>query len=126
MLPGPKDPRVAYNGVKTCGGKGFHGHRQQETSQPTAEKSTLKKIILDTSWCFMVAETEDLITEYSMTREIITNNYVKEEEQESPYCKMRNQHLRDWPDDTLRIEEEGHTEALSKFQKQLQHFIASH
>ena len=89
-------------------------------------KNTLKKIILDTSWGVMVAETEDFIFEYSMTREMITNHYVKEEEQESPYCKMRKQHLRDWPDDTLRIEEEGHTEALSKFQKQLQHFIASH
>ena len=74
----------------------------------------------------MVAETEDLIIEYSMTREMITNYYGKEEERESPYCKMRNQHLRDWPGNTLRIEEDGHKEALSKFQKQLQHFIASH
>ena len=89
-------------------------------------KNTLKKIILDTSCYVMVAETEDLIIEYSMKREMITNLCVKEEEQESPYCKMRMQHLRDWPDDTLRIEEEGHAEALSKFQKQLQHFIASY
>ena len=89
-------------------------------------KNALKKIILDTSWGVMVAETEDFIFEYSMTREMITNHYVKEEEQESPYCKMLKQHLRDWPDDTLRIEDEGHAEALSKFQKQLQHFIASH
>ena len=88
-------------------------------------KNTMKKIILHTSWGVMVAETEDFIFEYSMRREMITNHYVKEEEQESPYCKMRKQHLRDWPDDTLRIEEEGHAEALSKFQKQLQHFIAS-
>ena len=43
MLPGPKDPRVAYNGVKTCGGKGFHGQRQQKTSQPTAEKKYIEK-----------------------------------------------------------------------------------
>ena len=48
-------------------------------------KNTLKKIILDTSWCVMVAETEDFIIEYSMRREMITNHYVKEEEQESPY-----------------------------------------
>ena len=89
-------------------------------------KNTLKKIILDTSLCVMVAETEDLIIEFSMRREMITNHYDKEEEQESPYCKMRKQHLRGWPDDTLSIEEEGHAEALSKFQKQLQHFIASH
>ena len=88
-------------------------------------KNTLKKIILDTSWCVMIAETEDLIIEYSMTREMITNHYVTEEEQESPYCKMQKQHLRNWPDDT-RIEEEAHAEALSKSQKQLQHFIASH
>ena len=89
-------------------------------------KNTMTKIILDTSWGVMVAETEDFIFEYSMTREMITNHCVKEEEQESPYCKMRKQHLRDWPDDTLRIKEEGHAEALSKFQKQLQHFIASY
>ena len=89
-------------------------------------KKYIAKIILDTSWGVMVAETEDFIFEYSVTREMITNHYVKEEEQESPYCKMRKQHLRDWPDDTLRIEEEGHAEALSKFQKQLQHFVASH
>ena len=51
----------------------------------------------------MFAETEDLIIEYSMRREMITNHFVKEEEQESPYYKMRKQHARDWPDDTLRI-----------------------
>ena len=82
-------------------------------------KKYIEKIVLDTSWCVMAAETEDLMIEYSMRREMITNHFVKEEEQESPYCKMRKQHLRDWPDDTLRIEEEGHAEALSKFQKQL-------
>ena len=80
-------------------------------------KNTLKKIILDTSWCVMVAETEDLIIEYSMRREMITNHYIKEEEQESPYCKTRKQHLRDWPDDTLRIEEEGHGRGSVKIPK---------
>ena len=55
-----------------------------------------------------------------------TNHYVKEEEQECSYCKERKQHPRDWPDATMRIEEEGHAEALSNFQKQLKHFIASH
>ena len=90
------------------------------------KKKILKTIKLDTSWCVMVAETENLIIEYSMRREMITNHYVKEEEQEIPYCKVGKQHVRDWPDDTLRIQEEGHAEALSKFQKQLQHFIASH
>ena len=73
-----------------------------------------------------VAEKEDFIIECSMKREMITNLFVKEEEQESPYCKMWKQHLRDWPDNTLRIKEEGHEEVLSKFQKQLKHFIASH
>ena len=95
-------------------------------SRPRRKNTTMKKIIIDTSWGVMVAETEDFIFEYSMRREMITNHYIKEEEQESPYCKMRKQHLRDWPDDTLRIEEEGHAEAVSKFQKQLQHFIASY
>ena len=50
----------------------------------------------------MVAETEDFIFEYSMRREMITNHYVKEEEQENAYCKMRKQHLRDWPDWELK------------------------
>ena len=57
---------------------------------------------------------------------MITYHYAKKKEQESPYCKMRKQHLRDWPVDTLRTEEEGHAEALSKFQKQPKHFIAYH
>ena len=52
-------------------------------------KNTMKKIILDTSWGVMVAETEDFIFEYSMRREMITNHYVTEEDQESPYCKMQ-------------------------------------
>ena len=95
-------------------------------SRPRRKKSTMKKIILDTLWGVMVAETENFIFEYSMRREMIANHYIKEEEQESPYCKMRKQHLRDWPDDTLRIEKEGHAEALSKFQKQVQHFITSY
>ena len=64
-----------------------------------------------------VAETEDLIIEYSMRREMITNLYIKEAEQERPYCTMPKQHLREWPDDTPSIKEEGYAEALSKFQK---------
>ena len=61
------------------------------------------------------SETEDLIIEYSMRREIITNPYIKEGDQESPNCKMLKHHLRDWPDDTRRIKEEGLSEALSQF-----------
>ena len=37
-------------------------------------KNTMKKIMLDTSWGVMVAETEDFIFEYYMRREIITNH----------------------------------------------------
>ena len=54
----------------------------------------------------MVAEAEDFIIEYFIRREMFTNLYVKEKGQESPYCKMRMQHLRDLPDDTLTIKEE--------------------
>ena len=71
----------------------------------------------------MVAEIDDLIVGYSMRREIITHLYNREGEQESTNCKL---HLRSWPDDILRIKEKGHEEALSKFLKQLKHFIASH
>ena len=73
----------------------------------------------------MVAETEDLISEQSVKREMIINHYVKDEKQESPDCQTRKQHLKDWSDDTLRIKGEGHAEALSKFQIQLKHLIAS-
>ena len=79
---------------------------------PPERKSTLNKIIFDTSWYAVVADTEDLIIEYSMRKEMITNLYVKDEEQESPYCKLRKQHLRDCPDNTLGIKEERHAEAL--------------
>ena len=51
--------------------------------------------------------------------------YNKEGEQESPNCKMQKRNPRDWPDDTQRIKEEGHAEALSQFQKQLKQFIIS-
>ena len=54
-----------------------------------------------------------------MREKIITNLYVKEDEQESPYCKMQKQHLRDWSDDTRKIKEEEHAEVLSKFQKHM-------
>ena len=54
----------------------------------------------------MVTETEDLIFEYFMRREIITNMYNKEGDEERQNCKMQKQHLRDWPDHTLRIKRE--------------------
>ena len=76
----------------------------------------------------MVAEAEDLIIKYCMTTENITNLYVKEGEKESPYGRIRKRHLRDWPDDTLRIKDDGDTESISELQKQLlelKHSIAS-
>ena len=76
----------------------------------------------------MVAETEDLILEYCMTTEKIINLCAKEGEEESRYGRMRKRHLRDWPDDTFRITDDGYSETISDFRKQLlelKHFIAS-
>ena len=54
----------------------------------------------------MVAETEDLLLEYYMIKEATTNLCVKEGEEESPCGRMRKPHftLRDWSDDTFRIQ----------------------
>ena len=41
-----------------------------------------------------------------MRREIITNLYVKEKRTENDILSDRKHHLRDWPGDTMRIEEE--------------------
>ena len=54
-----------------------------------------------------------------MTAEKITNMCAKEGEEESLYGRMRKRHLRDWPDDTLRIKDDGHSNTISKFRKQL-------
>ena len=93
---------------------------RQLISQPERNNS-FRKIILDTydCKCVMVAETEDLTIEYCMTTEKITNLCAKEGEEESLYGRMRKRHLRDWPDDTLRIKDDGHSKSISEFQKQL-------
>ena len=65
--------------------------------------------------CVMVAETEDLIMEYCMTTEKITNMCAKVGEEKSLYGRIRKRHLRDWPDDTLRIKDDGHSKSISEF-----------
>ena len=70
----------------------------------------------------------DLIIEHCMTTEKITNLCAKEGEKESVYARMRKRHLRDWPDDTLRIKDDGHSKSISEFRKQLlglKHYTAS-
>ena len=101
---------------------------RQLISQP--ERNSFRKIRLDTYDCkrVMVAETEDLIIEYCMTTEKITNLCAKEGEKDSLYSRMRKRHLRDWPDDTLRIKDDGHSKSISEFRKQLlglKHYTAS-
>ena len=80
-----------------------------------------KKIIIDTyrDEHAIVAETEDLIVEYCIREKAITNLCVKEGEPKNRYCKMRKRHLRDWPDNTSRIKEEGLLEDVKEFQEQL-------
>ena len=86
---------------------------KQLISQPERNNS-FRKIILDTYDCkrVMVAETEDLIIEYCMTTDKITNLRAKEGEKESLYSRMRKRHLRDWPDETLRIKDDGHSKSI--------------
>ena len=83
--------------------------------------NTFKKIIIDTyrDEYAIVAETEDLIVEYCVREKAITNLCAEEREPENQYCKMRKQHLRDWPDNTSRIREEGLLEDVKEFQEQL-------
>ena len=104
-------------------------YTRQLISQPERNNS-FRKIILDTYDCkgVMVAETEDLIIEYCITTEKITNLCAKEGEEESFCGRMRKRHLRDWPNDTLRIKDDGHSKSISEFRKQLlglKHYTAS-
>ena len=80
-----------------------------------------KKIIIDTyrEEYAIVAETEDLIVEYCVREKAITNLCAKEGQPENQYCKMRKRHLRDWPDNTSRIKEEGLLEDVKEFQEKL-------
>ena len=93
---------------------------RQLISQPERNNS-FRKIILDTYDCkrVMVAETEDLIIEYCMITEKITNMCAKEGEEESLYGRMKERHLRDWPDNTLRLTDDRHLKTISEFRKQL-------
>ena len=106
---------------------------KQDTRQlitQSERNNSFRKIILDTYDCkrVMVAETEDLIIEYCMTTEKVTNLCAKEGEEESLYGRMRKRHLRDWPDDTLRLTDDGLSKTISEFRKQLlglKHYTAS-
>ena len=97
---------------------------KQDTRQlitQSERNNSFRKFILDTYDCkrVMVAETEDLIIEYCMATEKITNLCAKEGEKESLYGRMRRRHLRDWPDDTLRLTDDGHSKSISEFLKQI-------
>ena len=96
-------------------------HNTKQLILQPERNNSFRKIILDTYDCkrVMVAETEDLIIEYCMTTEKMTNLCAKEGEEESLYARMRKRHLRDWPDDTLRIKDDGHSKSISEFRKQL-------
>ena len=108
-------------------------HDTRQLITQSARNNSFKKVILDIYIYIdckrvMVAETEDLIIEYCMTTEKITNLCAKEGEKESLYGRMRKRHLRDWPDDTRRIKDDGHSESISEFRKQLlglKHYTAS-
>ena len=105
-------------------------HDTRQLISQLERNNSFRKIILDTYDCkrVLVAETEDLIIEYCMTTEKITNLCAKEGEEESLYARMRKRHLRDWPDDTLRIKDDGHSKSISEFRKQLlglKHYTAS-
>ena len=93
---------------------------RQRVKQP-GSNNKFKKIIIDTyrDEYAIVAETEDLIVEYCVREKAITNLCTKEGEPENQYCKMRKRHLRDWPDNTSRVKEEGLLEDVKEFQEQL-------
>ena len=80
-----------------------------------------KNIIIDTyrDEYAIVAETEDLIVEYSVRERAIINTCAREGEPENQYCKMRKRHLSDSPDNTSSIREEGLLDDIIEFQKQL-------
>ena len=94
--------------------------RQRITQSERNNK--FRKCILDT-YCNQYAiatETNDLIVE------AIINLCIKGEE-ENQYSRMWKRHLREWPDNSLTIEEEL-SECMLEFQEQLtqlKHCIAS-
>ena len=95
--------------------------RQRITQSERNNK--FRKCILDryNDQCAIVAETDDLIIEYCPRKEAIINLCIKEGEEENQYSRMRKRHLREWPDDTLIIEEElsGCILEFQEFQEQL-------
>ena len=94
------------------------GTRQRITQSERNNK--FRKCILDT-YCnqyAIVAETDDLIVEDCPRKEAIINLCLKEGEEENQYSRMRKQHLREWPDNSLTIEEEL-SECMLEFQEQL-------
>ena len=101
---------------------------RQRVKQPE-RNNKFKKIIVDTyrDEYAIVAETEDLIVLYCLRGKAITNLCAKEGEPENQYCQMRKRYLRDWPDNTSRIKEEGLLEDVKEFQEhfeQVMHRIA--
>ena len=79
-----------------------------------------RKCILD-KYCnqyTIVTETDDLIVEYCLRKEVIINLCIKEGEEENRYSRMPNRHLREWPDKTLTIEKES-SQCILEFQEQL-------
>ena len=94
---------------------------QDNASSSRRETISFKKIIIDTyrDECAIVAEKEDLIVDYCVREKAITNLCAKDGEPENQYCKMRKRHLRDWPDNTSRIKEEGLLDDIKEIQEQL-------
>ena len=99
--------------------------RQRITQSERNNK--FRKCILDTyNYQCTIAETDDLIIEYCRRKDAIINLCIKEGEEESQYSRMRKRHLREWPDDTLIIEEElpGCIMEFQEQMTQLKHCIA--
>ena len=94
---------------------------RQRIKQPGRETISLKRLLLTPiiGEYAIVAETEDLIVKYCVREKAIINLCAKKGEPENQYCKMRKRHLRDWPDNTSRIREEGLLEDVKEFQEQL-------
>ena len=86
-------------------------HDTRQLITQSERSNSFRNIILDTYDCkrVMVAEAEDLIIEYCMTTEKITNLCAKEGADESLYGRTRKRHLRDWPDDTLQLTDGGNS-----------------
>ncbi|GFR77000.1 hypothetical protein ElyMa_000497500 [Elysia marginata] len=96
-------------------------HTRKKIAQPERNK-TFKKLPLDTfeDTCSIVAGTEDLIVEYCIRKRQIINFFTIEDKEITPYKRMRKRHIKDWPDDTLRIKEEVGPEILDSFLTELQ------